>query len=77
MLKPFYNVRSKTRFGGYNPGQARSQALQILHELGHAVYKDGKPVIEVDGGNPELSTKNTEFILKDCQCRAEIDKIKQ
>jgi RHS repeat-associated protein len=73
---PFYNRFSKTRFGNYDPGKAQSQSLQILHELGHMVYKNGKPLLADDGGSglEGVSEDNTKEILK--HCKAEIDKIK-
>lgn len=75
---PFYNSKSKARLGNYSPNTNRSRALQILHELAHAVHLNGQPLIPVDGNNDTLSEKNTKYLLDDqkCQCRAEIDKIK-
>jgi hypothetical protein len=73
---PFFNSSSKTQFGGYRPGSNQSQALQILHELGHLVYSGGKPLILDDSGPTKRvdSDDNTKEILK--HCKSEIDKIK-
>lgn len=73
---PFFNLLSKTRFGGYNPGSNQSQTLQILHELAHLVYSGGAPLIPDDSGPTKNvdSDMNTREILK--HCKSKIDKIK-
>jgi hypothetical protein len=72
---PFFNLLSKTRFGGYNPGSNQSQVFQILHELAHLVYSGGAPLIPDDSGPTKKvdSEVNTKEVLK--HCKGEIDKI--
>jgi hypothetical protein len=73
---PFFNLLSKTRFGGYNPGSNQSQVLEILHELAHLVYGGGAPLIPDDSGPTKKvdSEQNTREILK--HCKGEINKVK-
>ncbi len=56
----------------------QSQALQILHELAHMVYQNGKPLIpgDHDPNDPytDKSEDNTKEVLK--HCKAEVDAIK-
>lgn len=73
---PFFNLLSKTRFGGYNPASHQSQDLQILHELAYLVFIGGAPLIPDDGGegNQNKSEDNTKEVLK--HCKGELDKVK-
>ncbi len=75
---PFYSSTTSARIGNYSPNTNRSRTLQILHELAHAVHKNGQPLISIDGNDKSLSVTNTNYLLdnEDCKCRAEIDKIK-
>jgi RHS repeat-associated protein len=70
---PFYRKAGTSSPGGYDPGTAQSRALQILHELAHAIPKGDGYLIEDDGGDTEKSKSNTAEVLK--HCKAEIDKI--
>jgi RHS repeat-associated protein len=65
---PFFIGINKPPLGGYTAGSHGAQIVAIVHELAHLVKKaDGSGfLIPNDGGNPSLSSENTQKILKEC-----------
>jgi hypothetical protein len=66
-------------FNGYAANTLQSRVLQVLHELGHIILKDGTHLLGIDGNgimgkNKPLSQENTDEVLKNC--KAEIDALK-
>ncbi len=62
----------KFGFGGYGPGTMGTQIVALLHEIAHNIVvplgnNTHKYLIPNDGGNADLSMKNTETILKECK----------
>jgi hypothetical protein len=72
---PFLSPKGP-KFGGYNPGTAQSQTLQVLHELAHLLASPSGVgwLIPNDGGDAKQSEENTGTIMKNC--KDQIDKVK-
>lgn len=73
-LGPYNNNQSRSKIGGnYAPASLQSRIAQILHEIAHLTYKDGKILIENDGENGIKSGENTAEILDTQKCKDAID----
>jgi hypothetical protein len=72
-IGPFYKskVRPEDPFipnvGSFLPNTREARVLILLHELAHLIRgRDGTWLIPDDGGNPELSRKNTRTVESKC-----------
>jgi YD repeat-containing protein len=75
---PFFNPKSPAKIGGYYPASRESRVLQILHELAHMIYKSNYELLipnDLGSGLEGQSEINTDTILNDNKCKAEIDKL--
>ena len=60
--------------GRFRTLSRKDRAAAILHELGHMIYKDGKPLLKDDEGSQEKSEENSKLIAE--KCKEQLKKIK-